>query len=225
MGLIRAAMARHGAAVFAREQTKGKGQRNRSWASEKDRNIALSLVLEPQALDPSLPFLLSMAIALATADLYRQLVPDDISIKWPNDLYWRDRKAAGILIENLWQGGQWNFAVAGIGINVNQTDFGELQGKAVSLRQITGRSEDPEALALRLCACAEARYAQLLKGASSIIADYNELLYRRGESVRFRRDNRLFEARIDSVNEQGLLLVHHALPERFAVGDVEWILS
>lgn len=224
MGLIRAAMARHGAAVFAREQTKGKGQRNRSWASQKDRNIALSLVLEPQALDPSLPFLLSMAIALATADLYRKLVPDDVSIKWPNDLYWRDRKAAGILIENLWQGKQWSFAVAGIGININQTDFGELQGKAVSLRQITGRSEDPEALALRLCACADARYAQLLTDAPSIIADYNALLYRRGETVRFRRDNRLFEARIDGVNEQGLLLVHHALPESFAVGAVEWLV-
>jgi len=225
MGLIRAAMARHGAAVFAREQTRGKGQRNRSWASQKDQNIALSLVLEPQALDPSLPFLLSMAVALATADLYRQLVPEDISIKWPNDLYWRDRKAAGILIENLWQGRQWNFAVAGIGININQTDFGELQGKAVSLRQITGRSEDPEALALRLCACAEARYTALLADPGSIIADYNGLLYRRGQSVRFRRDNRVFEARIDSVNAEGLLLVHHALPEHFAVGDVEWVLG
>ena len=217
-------MAQHGTAVFAQEQTQGKGQRSRSWASQKDLNIALSLVLEPLTLDPSTPFLLSMAMALATSDLFFRFIPDEISIKWPNDLYWRDRKAAGILIENLWQGQRWNYAVAGIGININQTDFGELATKAVSLKQITGKTEDPEALARLLCTHAETRYNQLQSDPSSIVGEYNELLYRRGQQVRFRKQGRVFEARLDSVTPQGLLVVHHGVPENFEVGAIEWLL-
>lgn len=223
MGLIRAAMARHGAAVFAQEQTRGKGQRSRSWASETGQNIALSMILEPSALDPQLPFLLSMAAALAAADLFRSFVPDEVSIKWPNDLYWRDRKAAGILIENLWQGNRWTFAVAGIGVNINQTDFGTLATRAVSLKQITGKTEDPETLAIQLCACMETRYRQLLGDPSSIAKAYNDQLYKKGETVRFKKDNRIFDARIDGVNEQGQLLLYHGLPESVEVGSVEWL--
>ncbi len=225
MGLIRAAMAQHGAAVFAQEQTRGKGQRSRSWASQTDQNIALSMILEPSALDPQLPFLLSMTAALSALDLFRSFVPDEVSIKWPNDLYWRDRKAAGILIENLWQGPRWTFAVVGIGVNINQTDFGNLATRAVSLKQITGKTEEPEALAIQLCAFMEIRYQQLLRDPSSISKAYNDQLYKRGQTARFKRDSRVFEARIDGVNEQGQLLLYHGLPESVEVGSVEWLIA
>jgi BirA family biotin operon repressor/biotin-[acetyl-CoA-carboxylase] ligase len=122
MGKVRAGMAQHGLSVFALEQTRGKGQRDKIWISEPGQNIALSLVLEPKHHFPSL-FLLSMAMAVGTVRFFRKYVPDDVSIKWPNDVYWRDRKAGGILIENVWQGGVWKFAVVGIGININQTRF------------------------------------------------------------------------------------------------------
>src|SRR6476661_2844977 len=143
MALVRAAMAQHGMAVFTNEQTSGKGQRERTWISEPGSNIAISIVIEPAMLDPKRPFLLGMATALAVHDLLSGYIFEGLSIKWPNDLYWNDRKAAGILIENVWQGSEWKFAIVGIGINVNQSDFGTLRGKAVSILQITGKKQDP----------------------------------------------------------------------------------
>src|SRR3954464_2647230 len=137
MGKVRAGMAQHAMAVFTMEQTNGKGQRDKSWISEPGQNIALSLVIEPETHFPAL-FLLSMAMAVGTVLFFRKYVADDVSIKWPNDLYWRDRKAGGILIENVWQGGIWKFAVVGIGININQARF-DLLTQAVSLKQITGK--------------------------------------------------------------------------------------
>src|SRR5947208_8454478 len=101
MGLVRAGMAQHGAAVFTHQQTRGRGQRNREWLSQGGRNIAMSIVIEPNGLPPLEPFLLSMMTAVAVHDLCSDHLDDEIKIKWPNDIYWRDRKAAGILIENV----------------------------------------------------------------------------------------------------------------------------
>ena len=134
MGLVRAAMAQHGTAVFSHEQTKGKGQRNKNWLSSKNQNIAISVIVKPGKLSSSELFVLSMMTAVGVHEFLCRYAGDEVKIKWPNDIYWRDRKAAGILIENIWQAGHWEFAVIGIGINVNQSDFGKLGKKAVSLK-------------------------------------------------------------------------------------------
>ncbi len=88
-------------------------------------NIILSAVLEPVALSPSRrPSDLSACVALACYDLFsRYTREEDITIKWPNDLYWNDRKAGGILIENSFHGERWTIAIVGIGININQVVF------------------------------------------------------------------------------------------------------
>jgi BirA family biotin operon repressor/biotin-[acetyl-CoA-carboxylase] ligase len=105
MGLVRAGMASHGTAVFAHDQTKGKGQRNKQWDSEGSKNIAISLVIEPGFMNGRPMFLLSMMTAVGVVNFFNNYIADELKIKWPNDIYWRDRKAAGILIEN----GQFNF--------------------------------------------------------------------------------------------------------------------
>ncbi|MFL5740919.1 MAG: biotin--[acetyl-CoA-carboxylase] ligase [Flavisolibacter sp.] len=223
MGLVRAAMAQHGTAVFAHEQTRGKGQRNRQWASQKDQNIALSLILETGSLPSSQLFILSMAVALAVWRFFNRYVAKDIKIKWPNDLYWRDRKAAGILIENLWQGGAWNFAIAGIGININQTSFAELSSKAVSLKQILNQEFDTVALAKQVCEEMNKSFSLLLKDPSEIISSYSSKLYKLEEEVRLKKDNRIFQARVRGVNTMGQLMVEHGVEEVFNVGEVEWV--
>jgi BirA family biotin operon repressor/biotin-[acetyl-CoA-carboxylase] ligase len=97
--LIQANMAEPGMAIFAHEQTNGKGQRNKTWFSEKSANIMLSIVLQPSFLQLHQLFFLSAAMALAGHDFFKKYVPTNIFIKWPNDLYWNDKKAGGILIE------------------------------------------------------------------------------------------------------------------------------
>ena len=101
MGLVHAGMAQHGTAVFTHDQTKGRGQRSKNWNSEAKSNIAISVIIEPKELSPSQAFMLSKAIAVGTLYFFDSYAQTDVKIKWPNDIYWRDRKAGGILIENV----------------------------------------------------------------------------------------------------------------------------
>ncbi|MFL5787565.1 MAG: biotin--[acetyl-CoA-carboxylase] ligase [Flavisolibacter sp.] len=224
MGMIHEGMAQHGTAVFTHDQTKGKGQRNKSWVSEKDQNIALSLIIEPKPLVLSQVFLLSMTVATGVLHFFNNHVKYDVKVKWPNDIYWCDRKAGGILIENVIKADKWKFAIAGVGLNINQTDFGELNKKAVSLRQITGRKEDPLNLAKELCSYLYNQYDKLLKDPSMIVKEYQEHLYKRNETVKLKQGSRVFEGEIINVTNNGELVVRHSIEEVFKVGEIEWVV-
>src|SRR6185503_3644805 len=89
--------AQHGMVIFSHEQTAGKGQRGRTWTSEKGANIALSILLNPFQLRVTAQFKLSICIATAVHQFFSKYSGVETKIKWPNDSYWRDRKAGGIL--------------------------------------------------------------------------------------------------------------------------------
>jgi BirA family biotin operon repressor/biotin-[acetyl-CoA-carboxylase] ligase len=216
-------MAQHGMAVFTSTQTKGRGQRGKDWLSDSGNNIALSIVLEPSFLAPSEMFLLSMSVANGVHRFFNKYVPEGVSIKWPNDLYWQDRKAGGILIENVWQAGEWKYAIAGIGININQKEFPGLNNRAVSLLQITGKTLEPGALAKELCQCLELSVQQLQFDKPAVQSIYLSHLYKRNEWVRLKKGNRVFDATITGVSPSGELVVQHATEERFDVGEIEWV--
>ena len=110
MGLVHAGMAQHGVAVFTHEQTKGKGQRHKQWTATANENIILSIIIEP-GLSIDRQFLLSMYTAVAVQNFFAHYAGNDTKIKWPNDLYWRDRKAGGILIDNIVTGFNWKYAI------------------------------------------------------------------------------------------------------------------
>ncbi len=225
MGLARAGMAQHGTAVFTHDQLKGKGQRERGWASEKGKNIALSLIVEPKELLISEAFVLSMMAAISVREFVEQYANKQVKIKWPNDIYCCDRKAAGILIENIWQGEERKFSIIGIGININQTEFGELKDKAVSLKMINNQEFLPVELAKQLCKILEERYQLLLQSPSSITKEYKSQLYKINQLIRLKKDNRIFEATVKDVSVNGELVVTHAVEEKFNVGEVEWMVS
>ena len=225
MGLARAGMAQHGTIAFTHEQTKGKGQRSKEWLSAKGQNITMSVVFEPVDLPSSELFSLSMMVAVSIQELLSKYIADDIRIKWPNDIYWRDRKAAGVLIENIWQAGEWKFAIVGIGINVNQTNFGNLGTRAVSLKQITGTALNCVALAKELCKLLEEKYQVLIADRSRIVHQYKANLYKLQQYIKLRKDHILFEAKFKDVNSKGQMVVQHTVEEEFNVGDIEWIIS
>jgi BirA family biotin operon repressor/biotin-[acetyl-CoA-carboxylase] ligase len=126
-------------------QTQGKGQHGRVWDSQLGQNLLCSYVLELKSLDsaknwgPNDQNGLSAAVAIGAKAFFRAHAGDETLIKLPNDIYWRDRKAGGILIENTLRGAEWTWSVIGIGLNINQTEFEIEDGKPVSLRQITGK--------------------------------------------------------------------------------------
>jgi BirA family transcriptional regulator, biotin operon repressor / biotin---[acetyl-CoA-carboxylase] ligase len=223
MGQVHAGLARHGTAVFTTVQTRGRGQRSKEWLSEPGKNVAVSFVLEPAGLSVSHLFLLSKAVANAACRVFNKYVAGEARIKWPNDIYWRDRKAVGILVENVIKAREWMFAVAGIGINVNQTAFGAMQQKAVSLKQITGKDYNPRDVAMQLAGELDHEYRRLLEEPDEIRATYASLLYKRNEQVRFRCQGRIFEAVVKGVSDQGQLIVEHGVEERFDVGAIEWL--
>ncbi|RYG46985.1 MAG: biotin--[acetyl-CoA-carboxylase] ligase [Chitinophagaceae bacterium] len=225
---LHAGLAQHGTAFFAHEQVAGKGQRGKTWAMKKGENLILSLVIDPQTLPLNRQFQLSACVAVAAYDLFSHYAGEDTRIKWPNDLYWQDRKAGGILIENILggMGHDWKWAVAGIGININQVSFPETLKNPVSLRQITGKVFKPAALASELCERVDLYFNILLKdGFEAIYQHYLAHLYKRGEVVKLKKDNRVFEAIIKNVTPAGLLVTEHGIEEEFTMGQVEWILE
>ena len=126
-------------------QTHGKGQHGRVWESSKGENLLCSYVLELKTLKmeqnwgPKDQIGLSAAVALGAQAFFAAFAGDETRIKKPNDIYWRDRKAGGILIENILRGESWTWTVIGIGFNMNQTKFSSDAPNPVSLKQITGK--------------------------------------------------------------------------------------
>lgn len=225
MGQVHAGLAKSGMAWFATEQTTGKGQRGKNWESQPGENITLSVVFEPIKSFWSHPFLFNALIANTCRAFLSNLMDTEIKIKWPNDLYINDRKAGGILIETVYSGKSWNWAVVGIGINCNQVDFREDLKNPVSLKNITGNNYDVLTLAkdLHLLLVNTLNNLPPLPDAS-ILSQYNEHLFRKNEKQRLRKENAVFETTIQGVNEYGELLTSDSIERAFNFGEVEWVL-
>lgn len=224
MAEVQAQMAEHGKVWFAHHQTEGKGQRGKRWMMDAGLNIMLSAVIKPVNLLPVDQFKLSAAMATACYDFFSAYALDDTRIKWPNDLYWKDRKAGGILIENIMQGEEWKYAIVGIGININQGLFSSDLPNPVSLKQITGKDFNTVQLAKELCTHMNNRWQQLVTGGfTGILEDYNKALYKAGEKVTFKKQRDSIEAIVASVNARGELLINEGA-DKFSFGQVEWVL-
>ena len=226
MANVHAGLATHGMAWFANEQTQGKGQRGKGWNAEPGQNIILSIVIKPPPIFRAQPFFLSSLVAIACAEFLQKNCAQTISIKWPNDLYWRDRKAGGILIENNFSGDQWKWAVIGIGINVNQTQFSPDLKNPVSIQEIAGKELDPELLTRQL-------HQIILDKVNSaddeaiklLLPAYNARLFKQGQQVRLKQGSAVFTTTIKAVNEAGQLITYDTMERTFDHGMVEWLMS
>lgn len=228
--LLHEGLAQHGMAIYAHEQLAGKGQRGRIWSSDKGSNVILSLIVNPQSLVLSQQFQLSVCVALSVHELFMKFAGADTKIKWPNDLYWQDRKAGGILIESVVGSRElsissWDWSIIGVGININQTAFPSYLPNPVSLKQITGKNFDAVVLAKELCMIMNQKFDELMNsGFENLYAQYLIHLYKINTTVKLRKDNRVFEAIIKGVNRAGQLVVYHSIEEEFNFGDVEWVV-
>ena len=124
--------------IIAERQTAGKGQRGNSWESEDCRNITFSFVLYPTFVEARRQFVLSQIVSLSIKEELDEWT-EGISIKWPNDIYWNEKKICGILIENDLSGHHIGRSISGIGVNINQETFRSNAPNPVSLKQITGQ--------------------------------------------------------------------------------------
>ena len=228
--LVSEGLASDRTAVFAHEQWAGKGQRENNWLTEKSANIILSILAKTSGLQAADRFSVSMLSAVTLNDFFNEKTNGDCSIKWPNDLYWQDRKAGGILIENIFRGQEpssaWEWTIVGMGVNINQEIFSPVLRNPVSLMQITGKRFDPVVLSKELFERWQLSFdAFRHSGPTYFIEAYNNSLYKKGEAVRFRKDNRVFEAVVKRVNPNGKLVLQHAIEEEFEFGALEWLVT
>lgn len=225
MGRVHEGLANHGMVWFTKEQTAGKGQRGKTWMMEKGKNIAMSLVLELPRLRITNQFYLNVAVALSCFEFFLKYAGNETKIKWPNDLFWGDRKAGGVLIENILQGKIWKWAVVGIGININQVKFDEFLINPVSLKQITGKTYNTVELAKELNALLMKNLTGLkTKDVIKLMEQYNEHLYKINKKVTLKKEGIKFETVIKEVSAQGRLITVDAIEREFTFGEVEWIL-
>lgn len=195
-----------GTVIMAGHQTAGKGQQQNGWHSEAGKNLTFSLLLFPQFLSPDSSFNLLTAVSLGVIKLLQKILGENCRIKWPNDIYYGQKKLGGILIENVLAGQTIKHAVIGIGININQESFPAHLPNPVSLLQILQKKSAIKEVLLQICAGIEFYYLKLKAGKAAMIKqEYLHNLYGIGQKLLFEAQGEVFEGEICTVNQQGLL--------------------
>lgn len=223
MEMIKKGMATDGNAVFAMEQTRGKGRRGRQWSSNRGDNIILSASYQMQWLPVFHQFQLSVAAALGCFDLCSKYAPGMVSVKWPNDIFINDTKAGGVLIETTIKGTLWQWAVIGIGLNVNQTDFESTNVAATSLSLATNNRFDVLQLAKELCELLTERISDLKNGHFlSMLDTYNQHLFAKNKMVLLKKQHNIFETKLIKVSPTGQLITKDKSKRAFNFDEVEF---
>ena len=202
--LLRKDDCEEGTCVRAGFQTAGRGQQGNFWESEAGKNLTCSLVLYPDFLSIMEQFIISQMVSLAIKEVLDQYT-ENISVKWPNDIYWKEKKIVGILIENSVMGANIEHSIIGIGLNLNQDEFVSDAPNPVSLKQITGREFEINCILHELLNAIYTLYLKLLRGGDEEIRSrYFESLYRKDGYFPFADEtNGRFLARIVEVQPTG----------------------
>ena len=204
--------------VWAHRQTAGRGQRGNRWESEGEKNLTFSVVLHPSFLPAARQYELTKALSLGVSDWVAEELGGEgnrVQIKWPNDIYVDGRKICGMLIENK-IGERYETAVCGIGVNVNQTEFGEGAPNATSLKLLTGKEYELRGLLEGLLESLRRRYEELVgrgqwavvggqQSAGSIEREYLGRLMNLGKECNYIYKGKPIRATITGVSEWGHL--------------------
>lgn len=205
-----------GTLVVTDHQTTGRGQRGNAWEAQPGQNLTASLILKPTFLRATDQFWLNMAVSLGITDTLQPILGDMLRIKWPNDIYVGDRKLGGILIENTLHGYSIAWSVVGVGLNVNQTEFGYPTATSVQQQAPLPSGYDLPGLLRLVCERIEPRYLQLRSGQrSGLKKDYLELLYRYQQEHSFETDGRAFRGTITGIDPSGRLAIAEAGEVRY----------
>ena len=205
--------------VVADYQTAGRGCGTNRWESERGRNLLFSMLIRPTDVAANRQFHISMAISLAICKALGQHI-GDVSIKWPNDIYWRNAKICGILIENVLKGSTIKESIIGVGLNVNQRQFLSDAPNPVSLWQICEHETDREALLAAILESFDRFMRQDVRRA------YMALLYRRQGFHPYVDSEGAFMAEMVDVEDDGHLLLRddNGRLRRYAFKEVQFVI-
>lgn len=212
--------------VIADFQTSGRGQRGNSWESAPGKNLLFSFVLFPEFLEARRQFLISQIVSLAIKEELDNYA-SDISIKWPNDIYWKDKKICGMLIENDLMGKNICQSIAGIGININQEVFYSSAPNPVSLLQITKKEYDIYEILENMMFRVQTFYDLLRENKTDMITrNYKNALFRKEGLHLFKDKHGEFLAKIVRVESDGTLVLENdkQTMKNYMFKEVEFLL-
>lgn len=216
-----------GTIISTLHQTLGKGLGTNTWESEKGKNILISIILHPTFLKIENQFLLSKVISLGIVN-YCHTKTNDIKIKWPNDIYYNNKKLAGILIENAIKGSMMERSIVGIGLNLNQEIFMGDAPNPISLKQITHHTYLIEQEIIKLRNNIQFFYEKLRAGNYlAINKEYLKCLYQINEKAYYKTQEKIFAGTITGVNEFGHLQITTESGEKkeFDLKEIEFIIE
>jgi len=210
-----------GAIVITHDQTAGKGQRGNHWESAPGKNLTFSVMLKPQFVSIVRQFDLNIIVSLGILD-YLKTLQSGFQVKWPNDIYFEDKKVCGILIQNFLKKQNIDKSIVGIGLNVNQEAF--KIATATSLSQINGSTYELQEVLENIASCIEARYLSLRAGArEKLKSAYLDNLYWFGEDHIF-KNGKPFTGRIVDISDEGKLQIETSQGiKSFAMKEVAFI--
>ncbi len=206
--LIEKNTAKNGMVVITDHQTNGKGQRGNVWISAPEENLTFSMVLIHKQLEIHQQFNLTLIVSISIIETLKELGVI-CQIKWPNDIYYGNKKVGGILINNSIQGNYISDSVVGVGLNVNQSEF-EI-ATATSLKNISGRFFDNQVIFERLLEILEVEWLKFTeKGIGTLKMRYFRSLLGFGKWRTFQllsEENKHFTAKIVDIGDLGRLKV------------------
>ena len=196
-----------GTIVITDDQINGKGQRGNVWISDPYQNLTFSLVLHPRFLEPNEQFLITIAVSMAIKETLDEYLPGEAKIKWPNDIYYKNNKIAGLLIENVLRGSSFESCIVGIGLNVNQTAFTkDLRATSMKFEGVEGYNLNTVLNAL--IEHIAKYYFQLREDDSEPLRDqYHKSLLGLNEKRQFRDSKAEFTGVIEGTDAFGRLLI------------------
>jgi len=195
----------HGSVILADKQTSGRGQRDSIWQSEGGLNLLFSILIIPDNMSASEGQSVMHCTTLALVDLLNTFGVV-AKVKWPNDIYVGNRKIAGILIENQLTGSRISRSIVGVGLNINQADFGELN--ATSLFLEIGKYSDLKEVLLRFLHHFNEQWLSLCaNNVKQLKSNYCALLLGLNDLVTFEDTNGEFIGVITGVDDLGRLQV------------------
>ncbi len=224
MKLLDANKAHNGMTITARNQWAGKGQRGKTWLDAEGQSLLMSIITGPGRPIQD-QFIFSATIAVAVAKFLQNFNNGwQVNIKWPNDIIINDKKAGGILIENVLRGNKWANSVIGLGLNINQAALPDDLPYAISLTIASGKE-------FAINELRDGIWEGIMKAISEqaesakVMDAYNELLYKKGMMQKLGDNTKVYQARIVRVNEDGTLSVQleDGIIVNYQHGQVEWV--
>ena len=224
--------------VSTDEQTAGKGMGSNSWESEVGKNLTFSLALDMSFLPAERQFLLSEAVPLGIIEVIEKVLSDGfegidsnrttltrndipskpaekLSIKWPNDIFYENRKLAGILINSTIKASIMDVSVIGIGLNVNQIQFQNWPTHPISLKMISGKDYDLQPLMVQIAEHILIKVQQLKSDPAVIEQEYLKRLFRYRIWADYEVGEKVLRLLMTGLDEFGRLLLVDEMNRRY----------